>query len=342
MNIRGDSLDDLLRSVYRRIVRDGMNISPRKGDAREIIGAKLTLTNPRARFSRAESRSILFSCLGEFTWILSGSESLSQIAYYISRYRELSNDGLILRGAYGPRIFGGGANSQFNQIARALSRNTDSRQNVIQIFDPEDLADDNLDVPCTCTMQFFKRQNRLHMMVSMRSNDAFIGMPHDIFCFTMLQEIMTRRIGCELGEYHHVAGSLHLYDADRGKAQQYLGESVQSRLAMPAMPIGDPTEAVARLVELERLYRTGAVEDFTVDGLEPYWADLARLLMAKRLFVEHRRGAMRQIRSEMHSPVYDAYIRGEHDRLAAREARRAAQMQLPNLELVVGADDEAK
>jgi len=263
-------------------------------------------------------------------WILSGSELLAHIEYYIPRYRKFSNDGVILRGAYGPRIFGGGAQSQFNELAAAISQNTDSRQNVIQVFRRDDLADGNKDVPCTCNLQFFKRQNRLHLLVSMRSNDAFIGLPHDVFCFTMLQEIMARKVGCELGEYHHVAGSLHLYDANRAKVRQYLGEAVQSRLAMPPMPIGDPSDSIGRLVALEAEYRTDRIEDFTVEGLDPYWADLARLLMAKRLFTERKQSAMRQIRKEMHSRVYDAYIRGEHDRLVPKEGE-PEQLPLPNL-----------
>jgi len=39
-------------------------------------------------------------------------------------------------------------------------------------------------------MQFMVRRRRLHLLTNMRSNDAFIGLPHDIFAFTMLQEIM--------------------------------------------------------------------------------------------------------------------------------------------------------
>nr|WP_244571309.1 thymidylate synthase [Mesorhizobium carmichaelinearum] len=310
-------------------MRDGLNISPRKGDAREVIGAKLTLLNPRARFSRAETRAVLFSCLGEFMWILSGSDNLAHIEYYIPRYRNFSNDGRTLRGAYGPRMFGGNP-SQFNEIAAAISENADSRQNVVQIFKRDDLNDGNKDVPCTCTLQFFKRQNRLHLLVSMRSNDAFIGLPHDVFCFTMLQEIMARKVGCELGEYHHVAGSLHLYDKNRAKVRQYFGEAVQSRLAMPPMPVGDPSDAISKLIALESQYRTESIRDFSTDGLDPYWADLARLLMAKRLFTERKVGAMRQIRREMSSRVYDAYIRGEHDRLIPIE-KAAEQLPLPNL-----------
>ena len=60
-------------------------------------------------------------------------------------------------------------------------------------------------------MQFIVRCEELHLFVCMRSNDAFMGLPHDVFAFTMLQELVARLIGCELGHYHHFVSSLHLY-----------------------------------------------------------------------------------------------------------------------------------
>ena len=61
----------------------------------------------------------------------------------------------------------------------------------------------------------------------MRSNDAFKGLPHDVFCFTMLQEIFARTLGVHVGVYKHAVGSLHLYDKDRQKANQYLKEGIK-------------------------------------------------------------------------------------------------------------------
>ena len=65
--------------------------------------------------------------------------------------------------------------------------------------------------PCTCTLQFLARGVKLDLIVYMRSNDVIKGLPHDIFCFTMLQEIAARRLSLEPGIYKHCVGSLHLY-----------------------------------------------------------------------------------------------------------------------------------
>ena len=57
------------------------------------------------------------------------------------------------------------------------------------------------------------------MVVHMRSNDAYIGLAHDVFAFTFMQEIVARDVGLDLGTYTHSVGSLHLYDQDERRAR---------------------------------------------------------------------------------------------------------------------------
>jgi thymidylate synthase len=94
-----------------------------------------------------------------------------------------------VHGGYGPRLFRHRAGNQVQSAIEALKRGPSTRRAVVQIFDAEDVASRHKEVPCTCTLQFLVRRQRLHMLVSMRSNDAYKGLPHDVFCFTMLQEI---------------------------------------------------------------------------------------------------------------------------------------------------------
>lgn len=56
----------------------------------------------------------------------------------------------------------------------------------------------------------------------MRSNDVMLGMPYDIFLFTMLQEMAATTLKCEMGAYHHQVGSLHLYEHQFGMAREIL------------------------------------------------------------------------------------------------------------------------
>jgi thymidylate synthase len=329
-HIQQDTLDDLLRQVFGRLLRSRNRPSPTKGANREEIGALLTLRKPRARVSRTEQRATLFTCLGETLWYLSGSDRLDAIEYYIPNYRRFSDlppEALTAQGAYGPRLFGtGGGINQVQRIIETLSRadKHDTRQAVIQIFDKSDVG--NLDVPCTCTLQFFARGRLLHCHAAMRSNDAYLGLPHDIFAFTFLQELIARSMGHELGEYHHAVGSLHLYDAKEGQARSYIEEGWQSSTeVMPPMPLGDPWPALRWLLEQERAIRGGRLSIESATDVDPYWVDLARLLLIKAYFDrKDLRGIVRQSQALI-STSYINFIRSK------QRALRGADDELPLL-----------
>lgn len=273
------SLDDLMRAVLERIPNEGRPIEPTKGRALEVVGAALELANPLARLSRSESRSTAFSAIGELLWYLSGSDSADDVSYYIKMYEDLAVDGRI-EGAYGPRLRG--EQDQLRSVVDVLTGKTDSRQAVVQIFDRSDLANER-DVPCTTTMQFFLREGRLDLVVSMRSNDVFLGLPHDVFCFTMIQELVARSVGAKLGKYVHLVGSLHLYDRHSVSAKKFLDEGWQGSAQMPEMPDQDPWEQVDRLLELESMLRQKPGSQPTGETLDvPYWGDLAAMLWAFR------------------------------------------------------------
>ena len=273
------TLDDVMRCALEELLDRGEPVSPSKGNCRELRGVLLEITNPRARLSRSESRGQALSCLGELCWYLSGTNKIDFIEYYIPKYHEFAEEG-ILFGAYGPRLLAfRGVTNQLENIISILKRKSSSRQAVIQLFDAEDVINEHKDVPCTSTIQFLLRSNHLEMITTMRSNDAYLGLPHDVFCFTMIQEIVARRLGVDLGTYRHVVGSLHLYDRDIDAASRYLAEGWQPTTEfMPSMPLGDPTVQLRYFLDAERNVRLGRPVDLDEIGLEKYWADLVRLL----------------------------------------------------------------
>lgn len=302
------TIDDLMRSVMKQVQR-GACIGPSKGAARELLGAMLELTNPRARLSRTESRGKLFSCLGELCWYLAGSNKLDFIAYYISEYRKFA-DGDRIYGGYGPRLLNWGGLNQLEKVTEYLRAKLDSRQAVIQLFDRHDIIEPHKDVPCTCTLQFMRRDGRLHMVTHMRSNDAFKGLPHDVFCFTMLQELISRDLALALGPYKHSVGSLHLYDKDREATEQFLAEGWQTtKSQMPLMPDGEPWSSVKLLLVAEEQIRTtGTVNGEIPTSLNPYWANLIRLLQIFRCKKDRNRRKIRELQKAMSSNSYSPFI----------------------------------
>ena len=317
MYISAPTLDDLLQRVLTSILKVGAHVTPSRGAARELTGVMLRLRNPRARLSRTETRGKLFSCLGELVWYLAKTNDLEFITYYLSHYREESEDGQTVYGAYGPRLFDFNGSSPVATAVSLLRKKPASRRAVVPLFKSADLVEEHKEVPCTCLMQFLVRSGRLEMLTYMRSNDVFLGLPHDIFAFTMLQEIVARAVGVEIGSYKHVVGSLHLYDRDVSKARQYLREGWQSTTNMPPMPLGDPWDSIRLVVNAEREIRNEQQPETA--GLSEYWLDLLRLLQIFWHFRHENIDEIRRLRKTLSTRIYDTYIQ-DKSRAAIQQA----------------------
>jgi len=309
-----NSIDDLLRSTFEALNEHGESISPTRGPASELRGVRLELTDPRSRLSRSHTRGKVFSCLGELIWYLAGSSSAEHIGFYVGAYRDEAEPDGTVHAAYGHRLFPAG---RLKSAIGTLETKPDSRQAVVPLLDFGDLERGTGHVPCTSTIQFMLRDGRVDAVVYMRSNDAFLGLPHDIFAFTMLQELVCRSVGAELGTYVHMVGSLHLYDEHSSRTNDFLNEGYSSFRPMPEMPLGDPWDSVRSIVAAERAIREGESIDADAVG-SPYWADLVRLLRIYALTKQRGMDAItdiEQIRKSMSCDLYDVFLNDRFDPL---------------------------
>ena len=304
--VQEETVDDAMRSVLTRLLAEGVEVSSKRGHNVEIQGAHLVITNPLSRLSRSLARGKWFSCLGELCWYLAGSESLSFIGHYIREY-EKEAEGDRVHGAYGPRLRG--ERDQLRHVIDRLREGPGTRQAVVQIFSAEDLRDGCKSPPCTCVLQFMVREGAVTLVVYMRSNDAILGLPHDAFAFTMLQELVARSVGAGVGDYHHIAGSMHLYDAGRQQAKHFLDEGWHSTDAvMPPMPEGDPWSSIELLLKCEEAVRLRRDYSDSMQRLDPYWADLVRMLAFHRAKKESDVDQMRLLVNEMHCESYTRFL----------------------------------
>jgi thymidylate synthase len=77
MEIEGESLDDVLMSLYQALPSMATRNMCSRGETYEILAVVLRIRNPRARLSRSENRGKPFSALGELLWYLSKRNMLS-------------------------------------------------------------------------------------------------------------------------------------------------------------------------------------------------------------------------------------------------------------------------
>lgn len=205
---------DQWHGILSAQARDGNVQNSRDGEVvGEVISAVTIIKDPTRGIVQSDIRKMpVRYAVGELLWYLSGSNRVSDIAKYSKVWERLSDDGEHVNSAYGHRIFEQFGFDQWEHIKNLLRKDPMSRQAVIHIKDASNAP--TKDLPCTVSLQFFLRDNKLYMITYMRSNDLWMGFPYDVFSFTALQVKLAMELGCDLGTYTHIAGSLHIYKRD--------------------------------------------------------------------------------------------------------------------------------
>lgn len=230
-----------MQSLAHWVMQNGETVVSERGKTSEIVGASLVLNNPLNRLDTHRYRKLnLGFAIAEWLAMLNGENRLPFFTKFVSRYKDYSSDGVAVDGAYGPRlrVVTGKSYSVIDQVVMMLSKTPESRRAVVTIYDNIDLfGAGGLNTPCTVSMQFLIRKNKLHMLTYMRSNDIHYGLTNDVIVFTLTQELIARQLGVELGPYHHFAGSLHVYHEEMKKFMAKEMSSKEGRWPHSMLPM---------------------------------------------------------------------------------------------------------
>lgn len=229
IDIQMKGISNIYPMLLETILEDGAEVAPRGQKTKEIIALRLSIDDMRNNILVHPVRDLNYRfMIAEFCWIMSGRDDLETIRKYNSRYAEFSDDGVTLTGAYGLRLRG--TNGQLHEIyypdqlwwcRELLKKSPDSRQAVATCWLPP-CPGPSKDVPCTLTLQFFIRDKRLEMIVTMRSSDAWLGIPYDLYTFSMIGICLAGSLNVEPGGLVMQLGSSHLYERDWEKARALL------------------------------------------------------------------------------------------------------------------------
>lgn len=286
---------DLLQRVF---TDPEFESAPRGQRIKEKIGVSFRINNPRHRLPTVIGRDFSTSYMvAELLWYLSGNNRTDWISRYSSFWKNISDDGETANSAYGARLFFPNekiANARFSQydyVVEELKKDRDSRRAVMHIRVPSDSLDAKLDMPCTLSLQFFIRDEKIHMVTSMRSSDLIFGIAYDIPAFTIFQEMLANEFGIEMGTYTHISNSLHIYEKHFGMVEEILKNSQKSiELSnkigeMPKLP-NDVIEKIPQIMSLEELIRHSTSSDeaywlaLHFDDFDKYWKDWVWILAA--------------------------------------------------------------
>ena len=250
------------RGLVGKILREGQNVSQKQRDfdprdirTVELIGSQSwwpmsapLITCPTRKVSPSFAAS-------EAAWIASGSNRLDDLDGNEKRMRPFSDDGVTLAGAYGPKFV-----DQLGYVVQCLQRDPMSRQAVTTFW--RERPGPSKDVPCTILLQWLIRNDHLMCHACMRSSDTWLGVPYDVFAFSMLSAVVAIRLrnaggfSPKLGMLLLTQGSGHLYALDTKLALQCSASTERGREYAPLNL--DEFETDAELINHLRTLARGA------------------------------------------------------------------------------------
>lgn len=213
--IEVSTMSEMLKLACREILDDGKIVSPRKQETAELMNWCCCLTNPFERFASQDARDLSIKYIKkEILWYLMKTRDASFIMPHARIWREIADKNNMVNSNYGLFMLD---EKQFNWVVQSLIDDKNSRQAVINFNNVSHKYHANQDFVCTISAQYMIRNNKLHAITNMRSNDLIYGLCNDVPFFTLMQEVFWQVLRKEkygtlkLGSYFHNAASLHAY-----------------------------------------------------------------------------------------------------------------------------------
>lgn len=261
--------------LLQHILDNGIDCNDRTGvGTRSVFGYQMRF-NLRDGFPAVTTKKLQFkSCVGELLWFLEGSTDerrLAELTFGKHRTELVERTTIWTANAdaqgkalgyvnnqftkelgpvYGSqwRKFNGIANGdwgadQIQWILNQLRTNPDSRRLILSAWNPNQLHEMALP-PCHYAAQFRVINSKLSCMLTMRSNDVFLGAPFNIASYALLTHILARETNLDVGDLVYSIGDAHIYHNHFDQVREQLS---REEYPLPTLTIDDEFDLTDRL-----------------------------------------------------------------------------------------------
>ncbi len=177
----------------------------------------------------------------ELAWFLSGTKDLTWLRKYASIWDKFTVHGQPkVENAYGYRWRHHFGRDQIAAAVEALRENPTDRRVYVGAWDPgqDGLGVPSVNVPCPVGFSLYALGPSLHMSVTMRSLDTFVGLPYDVMDFALLLKAFAQELDLGCGTMRLTAHHVHLYECHWEMAEECLTQaSWAPHMIMPDTPV---------------------------------------------------------------------------------------------------------
>ena len=200
--------------AYEALLHDAIALGVDFDDTKALFNCGFTMTDPQDNWITNRERSwSLEYAEAEWQWYLSGDPSIYKLGELYGKippiWTRMADESGKVNSNYG---YQWKRNCQIDYVCAKLKSNKNTRHAAISIYDGKEYDKYKKDTPCTYAIQFTIINDKLCMSVYMRSNDIWYGFCNDQYQFSMLQQMIAKRLNRKVGWYYHHAHNMHLYN----------------------------------------------------------------------------------------------------------------------------------
>jgi thymidylate synthase len=196
--------------AFELLFSDIMNLGDDFAGTKAIFNEVFTLVNPSEKVVTTPQRKFNQDYAEyEWNWYLKGDRDASEIAERAKIWKQMMVDGTTeVNSNYG---YFWKLNDQLQRAITELRFNPQSRRAIVVHYDINELDRYKYDTPCNDVLNFYIKDDKLHLSVFARSIDLVYGFCNDQYTFAKLMEMVAYQLEIPVGEMHWLITNLHIY-----------------------------------------------------------------------------------------------------------------------------------
>ena len=208
---------EAFESLYKKIMFYGEDYAGTKA----IFNESFSLLNPEDKVITTPERKFNLDYADfEWDWYLKGDRDAKEIGDRAKIWKQMMVPGTTnVVSNYG---YFWNYNDQLKRVINELKTNPETRKAIIVHYLLHELEMYKYDTPCNVALNFYIRNEQLHLTIFARSIDLWMGFSNDQYCFAKLMEKVSLETGYEIGTMNWMITNCHLYERHWNKKINFL------------------------------------------------------------------------------------------------------------------------
>ena len=192
--------------LYQDIMNEGVDFAGTKAKFNQSFTIQNPLhkviTTPERKFNQDYAEY-------EWNWYREGNRDAKEIAERAKIWKQMMIPGTTeVNSNYG---YFWNYNQQLRKVIQDLKLNKETRRAIVVHYLVQEMDQYKYDTPCNDVLNFYIKDDQLHLTVFARSIDLVFGFCNDQYTFAKLMEHVSQKIDYPVGQMHWFITNLHIY-----------------------------------------------------------------------------------------------------------------------------------